>query len=796
MLGWKLWTSDIATAFLQGLPQERKLWVKLPSECLRLLGAPDETRMLLVKPVYGQLDAPRRWYLEAVRRLRSLGLRQHLLDPCTFLIYETDLEDPYKPGTCRSSTLGDDRLCGMICLHVDDMLGAGDSDSPVYQEVIKKLREMFSFREWKDGDDLEYCGATIEKGSDGTLKLNHSSYLKKVKPLTLAKHLGPESELSSQEATALRGLLGALQWPAVQSSPHLQASTSIYSGSVSRGLVKTALEANRLLKFAKENSDVGLVYAPLDLGEMRIVTAFDASFGCRPDGSSQGGFVVMLAPKKILETEEDFYHILDWRSLKLPRIARSSLAAEAQAAACASDATEFACRYFEHLRSPTVPLGDLLKLRSSLDPVLITDAKALFDSYHRESLVSSVTDRRISLEIRVVKEQMESLGGSLRWVSSERQLADGLTKDTARQLFADRLRHAKVKFLFDPDYVAAKKKPLAERLQSQGEGSRSRKNKKTKRTSTLDTIVEKEEKNFDENEVPESEDFLEETEVLQNAEVNGDGIYMALSDGPLHYVNVINLVAPEVGGSHFGFLVTLVAFLLTIGCYVAGYVHGRRSRDVVPNVALERLEASERQSGAFAVVMPLLERALARANERIYEADPDNRRALNDRLHEEMRLLRAQWADLMTLRTHANRVVQRALDESTWHSDEECPFGKTCYVSMEDRTWHMSWTCGAEHYHTEAHRCNACRICASEWHTPWVPNDRTGVSLHTDLEHFLEESAQVNFESEDEEEDHLSRVRRYQNMPLGEASDPEFWQQINHHDGGWSSEDDGADGAA
>ena len=423
--------------------------------------------------------------------------------------------------------------------------------------------------------------------------------------------------------------------------------------------MKTALEANRLLKFAKESSDVGLVYAPLDLGDMRIVTAFGASFGCRPDGSSQGGFLVMLAPKKILETEEDFYHILDWRSLKLPRIARSSLAAEAQAAACASDATEFACRYFEYLGSPTVPLGELLKLRSSLDPVLVTDAKALFDSYHREGLVSSVTDRRISLEIRVVKEQMESLGGSLRWVSSERQLADGLTKDTARQLFADRLRHAKVKFLFDPSYVAAKKKPLAERLQSQGEGSRSRKNKKTKRTSTLDTIVEKEEKTSDETELPEPEEFLEETEVIQNDAVNGDGIYMALSDGPLNYVNVINLVAPEVGGSHFGFLVTLVAVLLTIGCYVIGYVHGRRSRDVVSNAALERLQSAERQSGAFAVVMPLLESALARANERIYEADPDNRRGLNDRLREEIRLLRGQWADLVNLRTHANRGMSR-----------------------------------------------------------------------------------------------------------------------------------------
>lgn len=172
------------------------------------------------------------------------------------------------------------------------------------------------------------------------------------------------------------------------------------------------------------------------------------------------------------------YHILDWRSLKLPRTARSSLAAEAQAAACASDATEFACRYFEHLRSPTVPLRELLHMKSNLEPALITDAKALFDSYHRESIVSSVTDRRISLEIRVVKEQMMSLGGTLRWVSSERQLADGLTKDSARQLLADRLRHARVKFLYDPEYTAAKKKPLSERLQSQGEGSKTRKKAK------------------------------------------------------------------------------------------------------------------------------------------------------------------------------------------------------------------------------------------------------------------------------------------------------------------------------
>ena len=37
------------------------------------------------------------------------------------------------------------------------------------------------------------------------------------------------------------------------------------------------------------------------------------------DGTSQSGYFVLLAPKGILETGEDVYHILDWMSFKLPR---------------------------------------------------------------------------------------------------------------------------------------------------------------------------------------------------------------------------------------------------------------------------------------------------------------------------------------------------------------------------------------------------------------------------------------------------------------------------------------------
>ena len=124
---WNTWTADVSTAFLQGRPQTRKLWAKFLTECLQLLGADEDSRMLLLKPCYGQIDAPKGWFLEAVDRLLHAGLCQHPLDPCCFLIYETDgnTYDEKDEVHQQVSSLGPERLVGMVIMHVDDMLGSG-----------------------------------------------------------------------------------------------------------------------------------------------------------------------------------------------------------------------------------------------------------------------------------------------------------------------------------------------------------------------------------------------------------------------------------------------------------------------------------------------------------------------------------------------------------------------------------------------------------------------------------------------------------------------------------------------
>ena len=131
---WDIESADVKTAFLQGAPKDRTLFVKLNAETARLIGIEDYPYMRLVKPMYGQTDAPREWFLEATRRLQNCGLIAHPLDPCFFMAFDSQ-----------------NKLHGLIHLHVDDMLIAGNSS--VFNSYKEQLKKSFSFRTWKQARD-------------------------------------------------------------------------------------------------------------------------------------------------------------------------------------------------------------------------------------------------------------------------------------------------------------------------------------------------------------------------------------------------------------------------------------------------------------------------------------------------------------------------------------------------------------------------------------------------------------------------------------------------------------------
>ncbi|CAL1144411.1 unnamed protein product [Cladocopium goreaui] len=329
------------------------------------------------------------------------------------------------------------------------MLISGNPHNACYNSAKKLLREKFNFKHWThipEREKLDFCGCSFVKTSYG-YHLGQPDYFSKIKPITIDPKRRDSAMATQNEVSALRAVLGALQWPSTQTAPQLGATVS---------------HANKALKNSNVNKDVGLQFRPLgQISDMVLVAMSDVSWGIRREGHSQGGYLLMLAPKEILDGETTNYIILDWRSFRLPRVSRSSLNSESQACAAAMDSLEYTraliqgCLNADYtLQSP----GEWVISKTAL----VVDAKALYDSIRAEVPQLS-GDKRTKIEVMIVKEKMQECQTLLRWVSSEAQYADGITKPSARQLPTGRLRIHMFKLQADEDFVAAKKKTQQQR---------------------------------------------------------------------------------------------------------------------------------------------------------------------------------------------------------------------------------------------------------------------------------------------------------------------------------------------
>ena len=463
---WTALTADISTAFLQGKEhhKDRTLWISLPADAKKLLGVePGSNKVMkLRKPMYGLCDAPRAWFLEARERLTNLGAEQHPLDACLFLLY--DYQAPHTTWTHRTDSKGAQHrqppLIAVMGIHVDDIIAAVNKTNKTYQTFEQKLKQTFTFRTWEEDKDFDYCGAQVRRLAPDHYTLEHQQYITKQKPISIDNKEDDERPVTEKERSSLRALIGALQWPAGQSSPHLQAAISQLAGQVSKATVSTIREANKILRYAKSNADVCLHFTNIGPPEdLTFLTYCDAAFASRPDNTSQGGYLVMMVHHSVTSGQEGTYNLVDWRSWKLPRVARSSLSAESQAASEAADAMLYCSTFWQLLWTPMMPLDDFSICKPDHPTALVTDAKGLYDLLVKQELQpSSGADKRTAIEVLVAQDKLLCTGAKVKWVSSELQFADGMTKTAAAQLLAQRLRTHRTRIKPDSSFTAAKKK--------------------------------------------------------------------------------------------------------------------------------------------------------------------------------------------------------------------------------------------------------------------------------------------------------------------------------------------------
>ena len=104
-------------------------------------------------------------------------------------------------------------------------------------------------------------------------------------------------------------------------------------------------------------------------------------------------------------------------------------------------------------------------LRLLPESCAITDCKSLYDALEKnESLGLGLSEKRTSIEVMATRQQMRATGIKTRWVNSDRQLADVLTKATAPPASILKLQTTgRWKIVWDESYTSAKNLRKAKR---------------------------------------------------------------------------------------------------------------------------------------------------------------------------------------------------------------------------------------------------------------------------------------------------------------------------------------------
>ena len=78
-------------------------------------------------------------------------------------------------------------------------------------------------------------------------------------------------------------------------------------------------KANKLIRPAQRDEALPIHIHAIPLDQLNFGVFSDAAWGVRPDGSSQGGFLVYAASHALHEGHEAPVGIIDWKSWKLSR---------------------------------------------------------------------------------------------------------------------------------------------------------------------------------------------------------------------------------------------------------------------------------------------------------------------------------------------------------------------------------------------------------------------------------------------------------------------------------------------
>ncbi len=242
-------------------------------------------------------------------------------------------------------------------------------------------------------------------------------------------------------------------------APHFAADVSVLLSEVTRSSVETLFKANKLLDQVKNMKQHRMVIHKIPAKEWHLYAWADAASQNRPGGGSTQGIIIGISTHKLLEGHCEPVSMMAWHSSKIDRMCTSPGSSEAYAAVNAEDLLCF-CRF-----QVSEMLGFQVNIRNPNEVVnhiggcLVTDSRNVFDKLSTEVVCAKGAERRVDLTLMRLKESQHLNNVVVRWVHSDAQLANSLTKGKElRQilLFYDMNQHWRI--VDDPSMSSARKR--------------------------------------------------------------------------------------------------------------------------------------------------------------------------------------------------------------------------------------------------------------------------------------------------------------------------------------------------
>lgn len=230
---------------------------------------------------------------------------------------------------------------------------------------------------------------------------------------------------------------GKINWLAQDLRPDFMFQWCNWQQKAKNATLSDLLEVNRMVHQPKKHNHLSLKYTRLEDDTVIVVTLVDAAFANVVEASgdvplaSHGGYVIGRTSSSTATSRR--INVVMWPSHKLKRKIRNTLAAETLAANEAVEAIDLVQAYLAELDGGGPLPKKQWECHVALFPqVIITDSKSVFD--HLQKQGSTPGDERLRLDMNILLDQMEDQRVLVKWISTEQQAADALTKGSTKAL--------------------------------------------------------------------------------------------------------------------------------------------------------------------------------------------------------------------------------------------------------------------------------------------------------------------------------------------------------------------------